>query len=129
MPPEATIRLLAQLREGDGWAGPPAEFNRYASSLLYGRSFADLLTNPTDYYSSLVADGLIEITSVTDTGNQPDGTPDTTVTVQLTSKAQKVLNDAQPRSAAARGSRCSPRPLTAGDAPTRAPAAPSSDYL
>lgn len=95
MPPTETIRLLAQLREGNGWAGSPAQFNRYASSLLYGRSFAELLTNPTDYYSSLMADGFIEITGVTDKGNQPDGTPDTMVTVQLTPKAHKVLNDAQ----------------------------------
>lgn len=95
MPPESTIRLLAQLAEKDGWAGPPAEFNKYASRLLYGASFSELLTNPTDYYSALISDGLIEITSVTDHGNRPDGTPDTTVSVLLTPKAQRVLYEAQ----------------------------------
>lgn len=95
MPPESTVRLLAQLAEGDGWAGPPAEFNTYASRLLYGPSFADLLTNPADYYSSLMSDGFIAITSVTDVGNRPDGTPDTAVTIELTPKARKALSDAQ----------------------------------
>ena len=95
MPPETTIRLLAQLSEADGWSGMPAEFNTHAAHLLYGPSFAELLTTPTDYYSLLMSDGFIEITSVTDHGNRPDGTPDTTVTVTLTPKAHETLNAAQ----------------------------------
>jgi len=95
MPPESTIRLLAHLAEKDGWTGPPTEFNKHASRLLYGASFSELLANPTDYYSSLMSDGLIEIMSVTDHGNRPDGTPDTTVSVLLTPKAQRVLYEAQ----------------------------------
>lgn len=95
MPPESTIRLLAQLAEKDGWVGSPAEFNKYASCLLYGVSFSEFLTNPTDYYSSLMSGGLIEIASVMDYGNRPDGTPDTTLYVMLTPKAQRVLCMAQ----------------------------------
>jgi hypothetical protein len=95
MPPESTIRLLVKIAETDGWVGPPSEFNRYASHLLYGPSLAELLTNPTDYYSSLMSDGLISIMSVTDKGNRPDGTPDTTVIVELTPKGRNALRDAQ----------------------------------
>jgi len=69
--------------------------HRQATRLLYGPTFAELLTTPTDYYSRLMSDGFIEITSVTDIGNRPDGTPDTIVTVALTPKAREMLNAAQ----------------------------------
>jgi hypothetical protein len=110
IPPEATIGLLAHLSQANGWAGSPAEFNRYASDLLYGRHFAELLTSPTDYYSALMADGFIEITSATDGGNRPDQTPDTTVAFQLTAKAHQVLNDAQSNFAVQRSGARGARP-------------------
>lgn len=111
MPPDSAVRLLTHLEETGGWAGRPSDFNRHASELLYDKNFAELLTDPTDHYSALLSSGLIAITSVTDHGNRPDGTPDTTVAIVLTPKATAILkmvqgnrrlNPGEPRTRAAR---------------------------
>lgn len=91
LPPVPIRQLLHHLSATEGWAGKPAEFNRHASRLLHGASLSNLITEPTDYYSALMSDDFVRITGVTDVGNLPNGTPDTTVTIELTEKAHKVL--------------------------------------
>jgi len=91
MPDDSAVRLLTHLEGTGGWTGRPSNFNRHTSELLYGKNFAELLTDPTDHYSALLTSGLIAITGVTDHGNRPDGTPDTTVTIVLTPKAKAIL--------------------------------------
>lgn len=91
LPPAPIRQILHHLSATEGWAGKPAEFNRHASRLLYGANFSDLITEPTDYYSALMSGDFVKITSVTDNGNLPAGTPDTTVTIEMTEKAHKVL--------------------------------------
>lgn len=90
--PSAAIRqLLYHLSATGGWSGKPTEFNQHASRLLYGASFSELMTSPTDYYSALMSGDFICITSITDVGNLPGGTQDTRVAVVLTERAYKVL--------------------------------------
>jgi len=95
----AKLRLLAELENTQGWAGAPGAFNDYATRLLYGDFLAALSADPTDYYSALLLDELIAITSVTDCGNRPDGTPDAAVVVVLTTKATAMLQLARSNNA------------------------------
>lgn len=90
-PSEVILHLLNELAKSNGWAGRPAEFNRYAARLLYGTEFGDLLTDPADYFSALLINDYVLITSLTDHGNRPDGAPDTTVAIELTSRGNEAL--------------------------------------
>jgi hypothetical protein len=53
------------------------------------------MPHSTDYYSSLMSGGFVQVTSVTDKGNLSNGTPDTIVAIELTAKALRVLETVQ----------------------------------
>jgi hypothetical protein len=97
MPPDSILVLLGHLAEKGGWAGAPAAFNRDAVVLLYGDYFASMLQDSTDYWSALLAQGLLRVTSASDIGNKPDGTVLSTVTLDLTEKAHEILVRARQR--------------------------------
>ena len=90
-PSEAMLHLMADLATSAGWAGSPAKFNEHAARVLYGAEFGSLLTDPPDYFSALVVNGYVWITSLTDHGNRPDGTPDTTIAIEVSPRGREVL--------------------------------------
>jgi hypothetical protein len=90
-PSEAILQLLAHLVTSAGWAGTRTQFNEHAARVLYGAEFGGLLSDPPDYFSALLVNGYVFITSLTDHGNRPDGMPDTTVTLIVTSRGQEAL--------------------------------------
>lgn len=84
-------KLLLEFSKTNHFSGTPSQFNQWALSVVYGAEFTQYVTGSTDYYSLLVAQGFIEISSVTDLGNKPDGTPDTVVNICLSSKAGALI--------------------------------------
>lgn len=94
-PSRAVIALLEDLAKTRVWSGKPADYNKYAARLLYGEEFSNLLTEPADYFSALLVQDYIQIFGLTDNGNRPDGTPDTTVTIQLAPRGHDELAQAQ----------------------------------
>lgn len=88
----SAIQVIRELSNRAGvWSGTPLSFNVFAARAIYGAEFGDLLVPPVDYYSALIIGGYIAIESVTDHGNRLDGTPVTTVTLELTAKGHEAL--------------------------------------
>lgn len=84
-------KLLLEFSKTNHFSGTPSQFNQWATRVVYGAEFAQYVAEPTDYYSLLLAQDLIQISSITDLGNKPDGTPDTVTNVWLTSKAEALV--------------------------------------
>ena len=94
-PSRAIVALLEDLSRVRIWSGKPADYNKYAARVLYGEEFADLLTEPADYFSALLVHDYVQIFGVTDNGNRHDGTPDTAVTIQVAPRGHDELAKAQ----------------------------------
>ncbi|MGH9255398.1 MAG: hypothetical protein ACRD3C_12615 [Vicinamibacterales bacterium] len=94
-PSRAIIALLEDLAKARIWSGKPADYNKYATRVLYGEEFGNLLNEPADYFSALLVHDYIQIFGLTDNGNRPDGTPDTTVTIQVAPRGHVELEQAQ----------------------------------
>ena len=90
-PSRAIIALLEDLARVRIWSGRPSGYNIYAARLIYGKDFGDLLPEPADYFSALLVHDYIEIRSLDDHGNRPDGTPDTTIAIQLAPRGHEEL--------------------------------------
>lgn len=88
---DVVVPLLTDIARSQGWSGTRAGHNKHAARLLYGAEFADLLSDLPDYFSGLVVNGYVWITSLTDHGNLPDGSPDTTMTIELTKYGRETL--------------------------------------
>lgn len=86
-------KLLLDFSKQNHFSGTPSQFNQRAMQVLYGSDFAQYVTEPTDYYSLLVAQDFIQVSSITDRGNKPDGTPDTVVNIWLSSKAEALIKN------------------------------------
>lgn len=84
-------KLLLEFSKTNHFSGTPSQFNQWAMRVIYGTDIAQYLEEPTDYYSLLVAQDFIQISSVTDRGNTPDGTPDTVANIWLSSKAEALI--------------------------------------
>ena len=93
LPPPHLRKLLLDFSKQNHFSGTPAQFNQRAMQVLYGSDFAQYVAEPTDYYSLLVAQDFIQISSITDLGNKPDGTPDTVVNIWLSSKAEALIKN------------------------------------
>lgn len=90
-PSEFLLHIMADLAKSNGWSGTPANFNKRAACIVYGWGVGNLLNDPPDYFSALVIGGYALISSLTDHGNRPDGTPYTTVEIQLASRGKEAL--------------------------------------
>lgn len=90
LPSSQQCALILHLAK-HGFSGAPSEFNKDAEAILYGKDFSVHLPGSTDYYSQMMSDGLIEVSSITDNGNKPDGTPDTAVNVRISAKGVNIL--------------------------------------
>lgn len=84
-------KLLLEPSKTNHFSGTPSLFNQWAMRIIYGADFAQFVIESTDYYSLLVAQDFIQISSVTDHGNKPDGTPDIVVNIWLSSKAEALI--------------------------------------
>lgn len=86
-------KLLLDFSDQNHFSGTPSQFNQRAMHVIYGSDFVRYASEPTDYYSLLIAQDFIQISSVTDRGNKPDGTPDTVLNIWLSSKAQTLIKN------------------------------------
>lgn len=87
-----SIGVIEKIAKNNGhWTGTPDQFNVFAAKAIYGNEFGELMTSAIDYFSILIFDGYIEISSLTDHGNHPNGTPNTSISVELTDKAYEEL--------------------------------------
>ena len=85
------LTILQELRRNSGyWCGAPMLFNKFAAEAIYGPDFSELMSPHIDYYSVLIAGGYVEISSVTDSGDKPDGTADVTVILKITQKGYRA---------------------------------------
>ncbi len=93
LPPPQLRKLLLDFSKQAHFSGTPAQFNHRAMQVLYGNNFAQYVTEPTDYYSLLITQDFIQISSITNRGNKPDGTPDTVVNIWLSKKAEVLIKN------------------------------------
>lgn len=89
--PSVQICTLISHLSHHKFSGQPTNFNKSAEAILLGEKFSDLLPRNTDYYSQMMSMGLIALSSITETGNNLDGTSNTIVNIYLTEKAQNIL--------------------------------------
>lgn len=91
MPSTDICRLLQDFPDLRKFSGTPAQFNLIAAKIIYGDDLATLMPSVTDYFSLLVDQNLIRISSVVWFGQNADGSQNTSTNIFVTEEGKRVM--------------------------------------
>lgn len=91
MPSADICKLLLEFPELCEFSGTAAQFNLTAAQVIYGDHLASLMPGTADYFSLLVDQNLIRISSVVCIGQNADGSKNTRTNIFVTEKGKRLI--------------------------------------